>query len=563
MRFLAQLFGGLFVLIVSTGALSIIPFLAPRSGELQLLLMLAWPVLATAMNIAWFGVLVGMMIYGAARARPGLAVAPLAFAAIWLGVSVAQRWWIQAVLDPQLSSASTGQVAAASRTLIMVGDRSVDRNIIADGHIDHLINVWRDRDDPTKISSIEDVSMARGSSCDTGQTPPSADGRVAGRPDACFASRSLAEVPDGLVIEQIGRDLLRPVTQARSRVHGQERLLVSWMSGASIVLSYFPTFALPDSPTGIWEARPGILQVVRYGVRDNNSASMVGAIYGVTSSYQPNYGGSEPVVPPLDAAGLLDFAVTFARQADVSPKSVAALLVAARDKGLVDGRAIGIAASLIGHDNAGWNAATAFAKGLNNEQTAQLVEQMLQRLETPHSCDDCVISRQASHPALQDWKLRERLSNPEPVRDRAIRILVHGHDLAPWQYEGALKLMAALGPQDYRAYDSYFEASLLPLILLDDTPSYSDKAITYLRTQPRRIDSQQLRLGAKFDLVRDRDLKEYIVGIWPLDLKRLPASGGRPETYEIAAKACQRIARIADPVVRDQEFPVDCSMQPR
>jgi len=30
MRFPAQLFGGLFVLIVSIGALSIIPFLAPR-----------------------------------------------------------------------------------------------------------------------------------------------------------------------------------------------------------------------------------------------------------------------------------------------------------------------------------------------------------------------------------------------------------------------------------------------------------------------------------------------------------------------------------------------------
>lgn len=85
--------------------------------------------------------------------------------------------------------------------------------------------------------------------------------------------------------------------------------------------------------------------------------------------------------------------MTFARQANVSPESVAALLITARDKGLVDGRSISTAASLIGHDNDGWNAADKFAQGLTNDQTEQLVEQVLRRLETPHICDDCVISR--------------------------------------------------------------------------------------------------------------------------------------------------------------------------
>jgi hypothetical protein len=35
-----------------------------------------------------------MMIYGGARSKPGLAVAPLVFAVIWLTVSVVQRSWI-------------------------------------------------------------------------------------------------------------------------------------------------------------------------------------------------------------------------------------------------------------------------------------------------------------------------------------------------------------------------------------------------------------------------------------------------------------------------------------
>lgn len=185
-----------------------------------------------------------------------------------------------------------------SRTLIMVGSGGVDRKIIADGHVDHLIQVRRDNGDRTKISSFEDVSIARGESCHTATKPPLADVSIPGRPDECFVSRNLAELPDGLVVEHIDQDHLRPVTEARLRMHGQERMLLSWISGASNVLTYFPTFAIPNSPTGIWESRPGILQVVRYGVSDNNSAKMVSAIYGVPPPYQQDYGRFAAVAPP-------------------------------------------------------------------------------------------------------------------------------------------------------------------------------------------------------------------------------------------------------------------------
>jgi hypothetical protein len=65
----------------------------------------------------------------------------------------------------------------------------------------------------------------------------------------------------------------------------------------------------------------------------------------------------------------------------------------------------------------------------------------------------------------------------------------------------------------------------------------------------RRGNSHGIRLADKIDLVRDRDLQEYIIGNWSSDLKRL-AMHELPEKYEIAAKACKRISRIKDPVVR-------------
>lgn len=557
MRFLKHLIVGLTILAATIGALTTVQFIVfgRLMSSLWILVLPFAPILTIGLNIAWFGLFLGMIIYGGVRSKPGVAFAPLIFAAIWMTTSIAQRWWLSASLDPQVSSRSINQDARANRTLIMRGFDSVDRKIIADGHIDHLIKVWRD--DQNKITSIEDVSIAQSDSCSAQEKNETRLYRL-DRSDVCFRSLNLAEIPDGMVVEYVDQSRLRTVTETRLRTQGKERQLFSWVRAVSSVLSYFPTFQLTPLQTRIWEAGTGVTQEVRYGVEGNSPAGMVSAIFGVTPSYQRDFGGALAVVPPLNATETLDFAETFARNADVSLKSVAALLAAARDKGLMDGRSISIAASLIGHDNAGWNAATDFAKGLTNEQTEQLVDQMLKRLETPNICGGCVISRHPSHPALHGWKLREKLLNPEPIQDRAIKILVHGRDLARWQYEGALKIMAALGPQ-YPDYDSYFERSLLPLILLDDTLSYSDKAIAYLHTKPRRIDSQGIRLAAKLDLVRDSDLKDYIVGIWSSDLKWLPLRGERPEKYEFAAKACKRISRIEDPAVRSQDFPVDCT----
>lgn len=147
-----------------------------------------------------------------------------------------------------------------------------------------------------------------------------------------------------------------------------------------------------------------------------------------------------------------------------------------------------------------------------------LLEKVLKRLETPNICEDCVARELGSdpflrgNPSVHDWKLRERLPVPETFQDRAIRIFKEHHDLATWQYEDCLAIIKTLGPQGYPASVNYVGESVLPLIFLDDTQAYSDKAIAFLRGSGRRPSSARAELAAKFDLVRDRDLKEYMSG---------------------------------------------------
>jgi hypothetical protein len=300
---------------------------------------------------------------------------------------------------------------------------------------------------------------------------------------------------------------------------------------------------------------------VRYGLDDIGSITMISAIYGVTPAYRPDNGAPlpRPVPSPTET---MDQAETFAKQPNVSPKSVAALLIAARDNGIVDERSLDVAASLIGHDREGWAAVTDFVKGLTNAQTELLVEKVLKRLETPNICEHCVASRTVP-PSLQDWKLRERLSDANSVHERMIRTFVERHDLATWQYEGSLRFITSLGPQGYPATGNYIEGSVLPLIFIDDTPAYSDKAIAFLRGSSFRPTSAGTRLAAKFDLVRDQNLKEYMTRIWSYELDKLPQRNAPPETYAIATKACVRIARIADAALRAERFGVDCPVPTR
>jgi hypothetical protein len=561
MRILGQIVLGIVILAVTFGLLGAARFPV-------LLLAFVAPSIASLLNVVWFAVIVGLVICAAKWSKPGLALAPVLFVALWIGAAVLSQWRLQASIDPKVWHRPISPEASTQRTLIVQAFRSVDRKIIADGHIDRLIKVQLDSSSH-RISDIEEISLAKGDACSAEEKRASPQLQNAGRLDECFKWRSLTEMPDGLVVEQIFRIGIANggagccnETQARLRSGGKERLLFSWYQGQAYVLSYFPVFGFFAPSTHLWEAGSGIAHPVRYGLDDIDPITMISAIYGVTPAYRPDYGGPSPR-PMLSATETLGQAETFAKQANVSPKSVAVLLIAARDKGLVDERSIDVAASLVGHDGEGWSAVTNFAKGLTDDQTELLLEKVLKRLETPSICEDCVASQQVANPSLRAWKLRERLSNPEAFHDRAIRIFVERHDLATWQYEGCLRIITSLGPQGYPASVSYIQGSVLPMIFVDDTPAYSDKAIAFLRGSSRRPTSAGAKLAAKLDLVRDRDLKEYMTRIWVYELNKLPQRNAPPETYAIAAKACERIARISDPILRNQDFRVDCPVPSR
>jgi hypothetical protein len=82
--------------------------------------------------------------------------------------------------------------------------------------------------------------------------------------------------------------------------------------------------------------------------------------------------------------------------------------------------------------------------------------------------------------------------------------------------------------------------------------------IAYLRGGFQRPTNVEAKPAAKFDLVRDLDLKEYMTRIWSWQLDKLPQRNASPETYAIAHKACERIAAISDPALRTRNFGVDC-----
>jgi hypothetical protein len=555
----AQIVLGLVILTVTLGVLGGLPFPV-------LLLSFVAPSVAGMLNLVWFGVIMGLVIWGVARSMPGLVTAPVVFATLWAGASVANRWRLQESIDPKVWNSSISPEAGGQRTLIMDAWQSVDRKIIADGHVDRLVKLEHDNSSH-KLAGIEEISLGKGDACSADEKRASPQLQNAGRPDECFKRRKLAEIPDGLVIEESFRIAVANggagccnETQARLRRDGKERLLSSWFQGQAYVLSYLPVLGFFSQSTTLWEGGSGLRHPVRYGLDDISPRRMTSAIYGAPP-YNQDQGG--PTLSFGDSEDVLDRAATFAKQVNVSQKSVASLLINARDKGLVDERALDAAASLIGHDNEGWSAISNYAKGLTNAQTETLLGKVLQRLETPDICDDCVPSERFSYPSLRDWKLRERLSNFDAFNDRAIQTFVERHDLAAWQYEGLLRIITGLGPQAYPANVNFLEGSILPMVLVDDTPAFSEKAIAYLRGSSRRPMGAAAKLGAKFDLVRDRDLKEYMATIWGYELDKLPQRNALPETYVIASAACERIARISDPALRAQKFGVDCPVPSR
>ncbi len=424
-----------------------------------LLLAYAAPGVSSLMNVLWMVVILGMIKSGFKWSKPGFAIAPFLFAALWFGASVVDQSKLEASIDPKVWNAPISSEASAQRTLTIDSYQGVERRIMVDGHVDKLIKVHHDGS-TQKIVSIEEITSAKGDACSLEERRASPEFQNLGRGDECFKWRDIGEIPDGLVIEHIHRfALVNGVpgccneTQARLRIGGKERLLFSWYQGQAYVLSSFPKFGFFPHATRLWEPGEGLMHPVRYGLDNIEPRIVASAIYGVDPVYKVDSGFRPPSV--VSAEDALVLAESLAKLANVSQKAVAALLISARDRGLVTERSIDIAASLVGHEAEGWVAVSNYVSSLTSGQTEALLEKLLQRFETPKICEDCLPSRELQNFSLSQWKLKERLSHPDVSFDQARQIFGERSDLATWQYEAAVRIMIALAPQGSAASDNF------------------------------------------------------------------------------------------------------------
>jgi hypothetical protein len=547
-NYIEEIVAGLLILAVGLGALGW--GLRPLVFPLAPLAMVGINVFAIV-EFFWIAILAGLIAFGILRNKPGLILAPFIFHLCWFGASVASHRALLASLDPKVWSAPISEEARSQRTLIANSYQIVDRKIIADGHVDRLFKVKHDGS-THKIINIEEISSAKGEECSLEEKQASPQLRNAGRTDECFKSRDLTAIPDGLVIEKIERRERGccAETQARLRTGGEERLLFSWFQGFDYALEPFPRF--------YWLGGP-FMETVRFGLADIEPITMESAVYGVAPPYPMDIERTRPALS-LSAEDAADRAQSLAKLTNVSPRAVVSLLTKARAKGTADERSLEVAASLVGHDAEGWLAVLDYANDLNSEQTNALFQKILQRLETPDICSDCIGARLNSN----YWKLlRDRLSHPDEFAERAKRIFAERSDLAAWQYEGSLLIMKALGPS-YPASENFVQGPILSMLLADDTTAYSDKAIAYLIVAAKGFQSTQVwpTAASKLDLVHDQDLKQYISGFWGLYLTSLVARNASKEQLLQAARICERISRISDPGLRGQKFAVDCSPDP-
>ena len=430
-RFALQLLAGLIILAVTLALLVSVPF--PL-----LLLSFVAPMIGGGLNLIWLSVLLGMLLIGALRSKPGLVAAPIVFCALWLGASVVSRKMLEAQIAPEIWAAPVSPEAKAQRTLIVNSYESVDRAILADGHVDKLVKIYHDDGTAARrMTSIEEITLSSDDTC-------AGKGRWL-HTQECFKFRDLGDIPDGLVVKRIHRIRIGQgpagcnETQAKLRERDQERVLFSWFECQARVLSYLPVLGFFNDPTSIWGFGSGPFQLVRYGRADIAPRTVVGAIYGTTYSVNSP---TRSKTPPASPEELIERAAGLARHPGVSLRSVAALLADAQKAGLVDARSIETAVSLVGRDRE-WTSISPYVNNLTVAQIALFLERTMERLETTGICNECLGTMYSTN--FGPWTgspwtgIRARLPELDSVVARATRLFEQRSDLAIWQYEEAIR----------------------------------------------------------------------------------------------------------------------------
>jgi hypothetical protein len=248
------------------------------------------PPISGALNLVWFAVIIGLVICGVRWSKPGLALAPVLFLVVWACAAVVSQWRLQESIDPKVWDRPTSPEASAQRTLIVQAFSSIDRKIVADGHVDRLIKLQLD-DSNQRISGIEEISLARGE-----RARPKTEGlrRNCRRPDVPTPASSGAALPRFLTVSWSSSSsgsasLTAAQAVATRRKPGCGAAAKSGYCSrgtrAGLCPVLFPGLRLLVPSTRLWEAGSGLSHPVRYGLDDIDPITMISAIYGVTSAY--------------------------------------------------------------------------------------------------------------------------------------------------------------------------------------------------------------------------------------------------------------------------------------
>ncbi|MET0674922.1 MAG: hypothetical protein ABW175_03905 [Bradyrhizobium sp.] len=529
---------GLAILAGAYWALAFLPFSVPALAFLLF-------VIAGALNFVWMALVIGMMIFGAVRNRPGLIAAPPLFFAIWLGASVANRYQVAAETDPTLANRTVPAELKDFRTVTLVspsdGSCCGQIALLADGLIDRYVHARDDGQEP--IGPINLTRLAAATDCTIDELRRSDLLQRTGRTGECLKTTAIDLIPDGLVIRLRARPYYPmvgccTVGTINVRQNGEERPVATWHSGRRTVFSFFPLFGIPDAPDptlSLWDPFPGgPTQMIWIGGRAFTGEDLVAAAYGIDWA-------AAPKAADVSIAELIRRAVEMAR----GPSRAAALDIAliVQGKGVVDDDILGVVSSFI--ETARISSPTyrkieKFWFELDPDQQRKFIELVLTRMQDPNVGFDY---NDAQFP--MSW-MPERFPG---VADRALRIFEDRHDLRTWQYEQALRL-ARNGRFLSTSSEYVTEQRQRFSSVRDDTSAaFVSRAVALKRVYLLSDDEQREFFARQLDRVPDARLDEYLSAAgWHRNSQKEPTLTAA--TRLLRERAAVRIAAVQDEKLR-------------
>lgn len=495
-----------------------------------------FPAIVGGFNVILFVVVAVMLLLAARWRRPGIALAPFLFAALWFSAAVTQRREIEAREDPKLAERPVPAELRGIRTLIIESQGTQVccglTTLLAEGLIDLYVHVDHDYDHKV-LRSITAYRLGRAHECSAEDRERSILLTRAGRTDECIRSQTIDAIPDGVVVRMHAFAAAyaamgccnRGTISVRSG--GTETLRATWYYGRRAVMSYLPLFG--DHGWGqtvaLWSSGPGgPAQFVDVGGPPFHHEELAAAVYGID--------WRAPVKPAVtNAPELVRRAmalVQLPRWGDRLPALDIALKV--QEQGFVNDDLLAVVAALVHGAGQGLDTTTEimrFWSRLNDDDKRGFIQRVFARMENPtegYDFNECVLSfylPPAKFPGFAE---------------SATDIFTKRRDLKPWQYELALRL-ARPG-----------QRLILESLRGDESEAFARRAVAFKRVHLGATDEEREFFSRRLDLVPDLLLKEYL---HKTGWHRSPNDKALSEaTRDYRQRALVRIAAIRDEQLR-------------